>query len=102
MPSRRRNSAGITIWPFEETSSVDMACPAFVVELQAYLGLRRKAKSDSIIIDAGRFLIQLNVSDAELAKRRQAWTPRAPRYTRGVLAKYAKLVSSASRGAVTD
>jgi dihydroxy-acid dehydratase len=79
-----------------------MARPAFVVELQAYLGLRRKARSVSITIDAGRLLIQLNVSDAELAKRRQAWTPRAPRYTRGVLAKYAKLVSSAGRGAVTD
>jgi dihydroxy-acid dehydratase len=40
--------------------------------------------------------------DAELAMRRAAWQPRAPRYTRGVLAKYAKLVSSASQGAVTD
>jgi dihydroxyacid dehydratase/phosphogluconate dehydratase len=42
------------------------------MELQAYLGLRRKPTSDSITIDAGRLLIQLNVSDAELAKRRQA------------------------------
>jgi dihydroxyacid dehydratase/phosphogluconate dehydratase len=75
-----------------------MARPAFVVELQEHLGLRREARSDSITIDAGRFLIQLNVSDAELAKRRQAWTPRAPDYTRGVLAKYAKLASSASKG----
>jgi len=59
-------------------------------------------EGDSITIDANRLLIQLNVSDAELAARRQAWTPRPPRYTRGVLAKYAKLVSSASLGAVTD
>jgi dihydroxy-acid dehydratase len=59
-------------------------------------------EGDSITIDAERRLIQLDVADAELATRRAAWQPRAPRYTRGVLAKYAKLVSSASRGAVTD
>jgi dihydroxy-acid dehydratase len=59
-------------------------------------------EGDSITIDAERLLIQLNISDAELARRRSEWTPRSPRYTRGVLAKYAKLVSSASRGAVTD
>jgi dihydroxy-acid dehydratase len=59
-------------------------------------------EGDSITIDAERRLIQLDVADAELAMRRAAWQPRAPRYTRGVLAKYAKLVSSASQGAVTD
>ncbi len=59
-------------------------------------------EGDSITIDAERRLVQLNVSDEELARRRQAWQPPQPRYTRGVLAKYAKLVSSASRGAVTD
>jgi dihydroxy-acid dehydratase len=59
-------------------------------------------EGDSITIDADRLLIQLDVSDAELAQRRTQWKPRAPRYTRGVLAKYAKLVSSASKGAVTD
>jgi dihydroxy-acid dehydratase len=59
-------------------------------------------EGDSITIDAERRLIQLDVSDAELATRRAAWQPRPPRYTRGVLAKYAKLVSSASVGAVTD
>jgi len=59
-------------------------------------------EGDSITIDADRLLIQLDVSDAELAQRRAQWKPRAPRYTRGVLAKYAKLVSSASKGAVTD
>ena len=47
-------------------------------------------------------LLQLNVPDAELARRCAAWQPPAPRYTRGVLAKYAKLVSTASLGAVTD
>jgi dihydroxy-acid dehydratase len=57
---------------------------------------------DSITVDAHRLLLQLNVDDAELARRRAAWTPPAPRYTRGVLAKFAKLASSASRGAVTD
>jgi dihydroxy-acid dehydratase len=59
-------------------------------------------EGDSITIDAARRLIQLDVADDELATRRAAWQPRAPRYTRGVLAKYAKLVSSASKGAVTD
>jgi dihydroxy-acid dehydratase len=44
----------------------------------------------------------VNVSDEELARRRAAWRPLAPRYTRGILAKYAAQVSSASRGAVTD
>lgn len=59
-------------------------------------------EGDSITIDAHRRLLQLNVSEAELERRRATWYPPAPRYTRGVLAKYAKLVSTASRGAVTD
>ncbi|WP_322817214.1 dihydroxy-acid dehydratase [Chloroflexus sp.] len=59
-------------------------------------------EGDSITIDADSRLLQLNVSDEELAWRRAAWQPRPPRYTRGVLAKYARLVSSASLGAVTD
>jgi len=59
-------------------------------------------EGDSITIDAHRLLIQLNVDDAELARRRAAWMPPAPRYTRGLLAKYTRLVSTASRGAVTD
>ncbi len=57
---------------------------------------------DSITIDAHKLLIQLNVSDEEIERRRQAWTPPAAKYTRGVLAKFAKLASSASKGAVTD
>jgi dihydroxy-acid dehydratase len=59
-------------------------------------------EGDSITVDAYRLMLQLNVDDAELARRRAAWTPPVPRYTRGVLAKFAKLASSASRGAVTD
>ncbi|MDX2193851.1 MAG: dihydroxy-acid dehydratase [Gemmatimonadales bacterium] len=59
-------------------------------------------EGDRITIDAPRRLLQLEVDDAELARRRAAWSPPAPRYTRGVLAKYAKLVGSASGGAVTD
>ncbi|MBD3882287.1 dihydroxy-acid dehydratase [Phormidium tenue FACHB-886] len=59
-------------------------------------------EGDSITIDADARLLQLNVSDEELAQRRTQWQPPAPRYTRGVLAKYAKLVSSSSLGAVTD
>jgi dihydroxy-acid dehydratase len=57
---------------------------------------------DSVTIDAHKLLIQLNVSDEEIAKRRAAWKQPQPRYTRGVLAKYARLASSASKGAVTD
>ena len=60
------------------------------------------AEGDSITIDATASLIQINVSDAELARRRALWQAPPPRYTRGVLAKFARLVSSASLGAVTD
>ena len=59
-------------------------------------------EGDSITIDAHKLLLQLNVTDTELAKRRATWQPPKPRYTRGVMAKYAKLVSSARLGAVTD
>jgi len=59
-------------------------------------------EGDSITIDADTRLLQLNVPEAELLKRRTAWKPPQPRYTKGVLAKYAKLVSSSSVGAVTD
>jgi dihydroxy-acid dehydratase len=57
---------------------------------------------DSIAIDATTRTLSVNISDAELARRRAAWQPREPYATRGVLAKYAELVSSASLGAVTD
>jgi dihydroxy-acid dehydratase len=59
-------------------------------------------EGDSITIDAHKLLIQLNVDEAELARRRAAWRPPAPRYTRGLLAKYMRLVSTASKGAITD
>ena len=59
-------------------------------------------EGDSITIDAHRLLIQLNVDESEIMKRRQAWSPPKSKYTRGLLAKYARLVSSASKGAVTD
>ena len=59
-------------------------------------------EGDSITIDAERGLLQLNVSQAELARRNESWRPPPLRYTKGVLAKYAALVSSASLGAVTD
>ncbi len=59
-------------------------------------------EGDSITIDAHKLLIQVNVSDEELERRRKAWTPPPAKYTRGVLAKFAKLASTASRGAVTD
>jgi dihydroxy-acid dehydratase len=57
---------------------------------------------DSVTIDARKHLIQVNVSAAELARRRKAWKQPSPRYTTGVLAKYAKVVSGAETGAVTD
>jgi dihydroxy-acid dehydratase len=59
-------------------------------------------EGDSITIDARQRLLQLNVPEEELAKRRANWQPPQPRYPRGVLAKYAKLVSSSSLGALTD
>ncbi len=59
-------------------------------------------EGDSITIDSRQLLLQLNVSDEELAKRREGWTPPAPRYTRGVQAKFAFNASSASKGAVLD
>ena len=59
-------------------------------------------EGDSITIDAHKRLIQLNVPAKELAARRKKWKQPKPRYTRGVLAKYIALVSTASTGAVTD
>ncbi|MBF2072867.1 MAG: dihydroxy-acid dehydratase [Synechococcales cyanobacterium C42_A2020_086] len=59
-------------------------------------------EGDLITIDADARLLHLHVSDEELAQRRAQWQPPEPRYTRGVLAKYAKLVASSSLGAVTD
>jgi dihydroxy-acid dehydratase len=59
-------------------------------------------EGDSITIDAHKLLLQVNVSDEELAKRRASWKQPAPRYTRGVLAKFAKNAASASAGAVLD
>jgi dihydroxy-acid dehydratase len=71
---------------------------------EAYVGgnIALIEEGDSITIDANKLLLQLNVPDAELAQRRAAWKQPPPRYTRGVLAKFAKLVSTASKGAITD
>jgi dihydroxy-acid dehydratase len=59
-------------------------------------------EGDSITIDAHKLLLQLNVDDAEIARRRAAWQPPKPRYTRGLLAKYMRQVSPATLGAITD
>ena len=59
-------------------------------------------EGDPITIDAHRLLLQLDVGDDEVARRRAAWRVPAPRYTRGVLAKFWKNASSASAGAVLD
>ncbi len=59
-------------------------------------------ENDSITIDAHQLLLQLNISDAELAARKVGWKPPVPRYTRGVQAKFAFNASSASKGAVLD
>jgi dihydroxy-acid dehydratase len=59
-------------------------------------------EGDSITIDAEQLLLQLNVSEDELNRRRSNWQPRQPRYTKGILGKYCKLVSSSSVGALTD
>jgi len=65
-------------------------------------GLALVNEGDAITIDADRRLLQVEIDDSEFDRRRAAWHPPAPRYTSGVLAKYEKLVSSASLGAVTD
>ncbi len=59
-------------------------------------------EGDSITVDATRLLIELNVDDEEIANRRRNWVKPLPRYRTGVLGKYARLVSSSSKGAVTD
>ncbi|HET7095912.1 MAG TPA: dihydroxy-acid dehydratase, partial [Casimicrobiaceae bacterium] len=71
---------------------------------EAYVGgaIALIQEGDSITIDAHRLLIQLNIGDDELARRRAAWRQPPPRYTRGLLAKYRRLVSTASIGAITD
>jgi dihydroxy-acid dehydratase len=71
---------------------------------EAYVGgtIALVNEGDSITIDAEQRLLQLNISDEELTRRRAAWQPPAPRYRSGVLAKYARLVSTSSLGAVTD
>jgi len=71
---------------------------------EAYVGgtIGLVHEGDSITIDAHQRLLQLNVPDDVLARRRAAWKQPAPRYTRGVLAKFAKLAATASKGAVTD
>jgi dihydroxy-acid dehydratase len=71
---------------------------------EAYVGgnIALIHEGDSITIDAHTLVLQLNLNDADLAKRRAAWKQPAPRYTKGVLAKFAKLVSTASKGAITD
>jgi dihydroxy-acid dehydratase len=71
---------------------------------EAYAGgaLALVKRGDSVTIDAERRQLALGVSAKELAKRRKAWRKPKPRYTKGVLAKYASAVTSASLGAVTD
>ncbi|MBK9135642.1 MAG: dihydroxy-acid dehydratase [Betaproteobacteria bacterium] len=71
---------------------------------EAYAGglIALVKEGDTITIDAHKLLLQLNVSDAEIAARRAAWKQPALRYTRGVLGKFAKNAVSASRGAVLD
>ncbi len=74
------------------------------VSPEAYVGglIGLIKEGDSVTIDAHKLLLQLNVSDEEIAERRKSWKQPAPRYTRGVLAKFGRLASTASRGAVTD
>ena len=71
---------------------------------EAYVGgmIALVEDGDSITIDAHQLLIELNVSEEELAKRRVSWIAPKAKHRRGLLAKYTRLVSSASRGAVTD
>jgi dihydroxy-acid dehydratase len=71
---------------------------------EAYVGgaIALVEEGDQITINAEKRLLELHVDAAVLAERRARWSPPVPRYQRGVLAKYAQLVSSSSLGAVTD
>lgn len=71
---------------------------------EAYVGgpIALIKNGDTIIINAQKRTIDLQISQPELKARRKAWKQPKPRYTKGVLAKYAKLTCSASEGAVTD
>jgi len=71
---------------------------------EAYVGgtIALVKEGDSITIDAKKRLLQLNVPAKELAARRKKWKQPKPRYTKGLMAKYMKLVSTASKGAITD
>jgi len=71
---------------------------------EAYVGgtIALVKEGDSITIDAKKRLIQLNVPAKELAARKKKWKQPKPRYTSGLMAKYMKLVSTASKGAITD
>jgi dihydroxy-acid dehydratase len=59
-------------------------------------------EGDIITIDAQKLLLSVDLSEAILQERKKRWTPPLPRYTQGVMSKYARLVSTASLGAVTD
>ena len=59
-------------------------------------------EGDTIVLDVPNRRLDVDISDAELAARKEGWSPPPPRYTHGALAKYARLVSSASKGAVCD
>ncbi len=59
-------------------------------------------EGDTVVIDADKNLLEIRIDDETLAERRRRWQPRPPNYRRGILGKFAKLVSSASHGAVTD
>jgi dihydroxy-acid dehydratase len=71
---------------------------------EAYVGgpIALVKDGDSITIDAKKRLVQLNVPVKELAARRKKWKQPKPRYTKGLLAKYTQLVSTATKGAITD
>jgi dihydroxy-acid dehydratase len=71
---------------------------------EAYVGgtIALVKEGDSITIDAKKHLVQLNVPAKELAARKKKWKQPKPRYTKGVMAKYLRLVSTASKGAITD
>jgi len=71
---------------------------------EAYVGgpIALVKEGDSITIDAKKRLLQLNVSAKEIAARRKKWKQPKPRYTNGLMGKYMRLVSTASRGAITD
>ena len=81
---------------------INAAINTYVKPIDYTLAVKMVKKGDEITIDTDTSIIDLHVSEEELAKRKQDWKKPEPNYTSGALAKYATLVGSAAQGAITS